>query len=108
MILLGWVGFGQVGWGGNRRFHEERIRCAMRNAPRVHPSIIRCGTPRLLKVTKRIAYTQVVELEFDGDATVPVWVPNILTKGSAASSFDDYTSNSQCKEEQVDMKIFSL
>ena len=63
------------------------------------------GCEPLLKVTKRNAYTKVVELEFDGDATRPVWVPTIITKGSAAPSFHENICNAQCKEEEVDMGI---
>ena len=39
------------------------------------------GCEQLLKVTKRHANVQVVELEFEGDATVPVYVPTVRTKG---------------------------
>lgn len=63
------------------------------------------GCEPLLKVTKRTAYTQVVELEFDGDASMPVWVPAIITKGSIAPSFHEYTRSAQCKEEKVDMDM---
>ena len=54
------------------------------------------------KVTKRHAHIQVVELEFDGDATVPVYVPTILTKGSDPASHNDDSGNSRCKEEPLD------
>lgn len=63
------------------------------------------GTEQLLKVTKRTACIQVVELEFDRDATVPVWVPTILTKGSVGASCSDYPCSSHCKEEQVEMEV---
>lgn len=60
------------------------------------------GVQDLQKVTKRNAHVQVVELEFDGDATVPVYVPTILTKGSALDVGNINSGDPECKEELVE------
>lgn len=59
------------------------------------------GCEQLQKVTQRYATIQVVELEFDRDATIPAYLPTILTKGSAPGlNIDD--GNSQVKQESTD------
>lgn len=60
------------------------------------------GCEQLLKVTKRHANIQVVELEFDGDATVPVYVPTVLTKGTLPPMYNDNGGSSECKQEPMD------
>ena len=51
---------------------------------------------KLLKVTKRLGYSKVVELEFGGDAIVAVCVPTILTKGATPPDLLPFV---RCKEE---------
>ena len=53
-------------------------------------------------MTKRSAHVQFVELEFEGDATVPVYVPTILTKGSALDEGSANSGDLECKEELVE------
>eukprot|EP00931_Biecheleriopsis_adriatica_P121343 TRINITY_DN96425_c0_g1_i1.p2 TRINITY_DN96425_c0_g1~~TRINITY_DN96425_c0_g1_i1.p2 ORF type:complete len:219 (-),score=37.04 TRINITY_DN96425_c0_g1_i1:25-681(-) len=60
------------------------------------------GVQPLQRVTKRVANVQVVELEFDEDATVPVYLPTILTKGSVLDTSNAASSNPVCKEESLD------
>lgn len=60
------------------------------------------GREPLLKVTKRHANMQVVELEFDRDATVPVYVPTVLTKGALPPSYIDAGGSDRCKEEPME------
>jgi len=56
------------------------------------------GSERLQEVKKRYEWTKVVELGFEGDATVPVYVPTILTKGCLPGA-DTATLIHLCKEE---------
>jgi hypothetical protein len=56
---------------------------------------------QLRKVTTRHACIEVVELGFAGDATIPVYVPSILTKGSLPRSSSE-NGSIECKEEPLD------
>lgn len=58
------------------------------------------GCEQLQSITKRHATPRVVELEFEGDATVPVYLPTILTKGSLPVPYSD--NHNQCKQEPPD------
>merc|ERR1719158_2375431 len=56
------------------------------------------GCEKLQRVTRRYGYLQVVELEFKDDATVPVYVPTILTKGAIPGS---QSNEFKCKDEPM-------
>jgi len=53
----------------------------------------------LKKATRHYGYTRVVELEFEGDATMAVCVPTILTKGANVPTPTDQSVHTNCKEE---------
>jgi len=62
----------------------------------------------LLKITKRYHCSEVMELEFEGDAIVEVHSPSILTKGSNPSLPIDQDGAFKCKEEQQDERSMSV
>lgn len=66
------------------------------------------GSQQLLQVTKRYHCTEVMEVEFDGDAIVEVHSPAILTRGSDASLPIDDDGGLKCKAEQHDEGSMSV
>jgi hypothetical protein len=65
------------------------------------------GREQLRKVTQRHAIIQVVELEFARDATVPVYLPTILTKGSTGL-YSDESAKYKVKEESMDCSSMDI
>jgi len=55
------------------------------------------GCQELRTVSSRNAKVAVEELEFDRDATVPVWVPTILTQGSLPAASGMNLAFAECK-----------
>ena len=66
------------------------------------------GSQPLLKVTKRMKWSNVMELEFAGDAIIEDYASSILTKGSDASLPMDEDGGMKCKEEPRDKSSMAV